>query len=118
MPQRLPTPVDPAMFADLEPETFLPEQFFAEPQPRWSGELALLWTVFIDGIEAFRKEVLAGNEGSELYLETLEWLHLRGTDSIFSFDSLCETFGFDPEWLRAALFAWRARQRLRPAKAA
>ena len=118
MPQQLPTPVDPAIFANLEPETLLPEQFFADQQPNWSGELSLMWTVFTDGIEAYRKEVLAGNEGSELYLETIEWIQLRGSDSIFGFESLCETFGFNPDWVRAALVTWRSKQRVRTAKAA
>lgn len=118
MPQQLPTPVDPAIFANLEPETLLPEQFFAEAQPRWTGELSLMWTVFTDGIETFRKEVLNGNEGSEVYLETMEWIQVRDNDSIFGFESLCETFGFTAEWVRQALFAWRARQRERVAQAA
>lgn len=111
MPQHLPTPVDPAIFAGLEPDTILPEQFFPEQQPNWSGELSLLWTVFIDGIEAFRKEVLQGNEGSEVYLETVEWIQLRGGDSIFSFENLCETFALNPAWVRRALLDWRAKQR-------
>jgi hypothetical protein len=118
MAQNLPTPVDPAIFASLEPDTVLPEQFFAEQQPNWSGELSLLWTVFIDGIETFKKEVVLGNEGSEAYLETIEWLQVRGSDSIFSFESLCETFGFDPGWVRRALVAWRAKQRSQTQKAA
>ncbi|MGH7818244.1 MAG: hypothetical protein ACREQ9_00575 [Candidatus Binatia bacterium] len=118
MPQHLPTPVDPAIFASLEPDTVLPEQFFAEQQPNWTGELSLMWTVFTDGIETFRKEVLNGNEGSEVYLETIEWIQLRSSDSVFGFESLCETFGLNPEFVRRSLFAWRARQRVRTAKAA
>ena len=62
MAQHLPEPVDPAAFANLEPDFILPEQFFPEQQPNWSGELSLLWTVFSDGIETFRKEILLGRE--------------------------------------------------------
>src|SRR5262249_7922745 len=74
MAQQLPEPVDPAAFASLEPDFVLPEQFFPEQQPNWSGELSLLWTVFSDGIETFRKEVLLGRERSEAFIETLEWI--------------------------------------------
>lgn len=107
MPQHLPTPVDPAIFANLEPDVILPDQFFPEQQPNWSGELSLLWTVFTDGIETFRKEVLTNNEGSEIFRETADWIEVRGGESIFSFDNLCETFGLDPSWVRRSIRAWR-----------
>src|SRR5436309_15687766 len=96
MAQQLPEPVDPAAFASLEPDFILPEQFFAEQQPNWTGELSLLWTVFSDGIETFRKEVLLGREQSEAYLETVEWMELIDQEPIFSFDRLCELFGQNP----------------------
>jgi hypothetical protein len=111
MAQQLPEPVDPAAFASLEPDFVLPEQFFPEQQPNWSGELSLLWTVFSDGIETFRKEVLLGRERSEAYIETVEWVEVTGQESIFSFDRLCELFRLNPVKVRRSLFAWRDRQR-------
>ena len=111
MPQQLPTPADPAAFAILDPDTILPEQFFPELQPNWTGEMTLLWTVFSDGLESFRKEVLLGTERSESYLETLDWIRVRGRDSIFSFESLCEIFRLDPGFVRRSLFEWRDRVR-------
>jgi hypothetical protein len=111
MAQQLPEPVDPAAFASLEPDFILPEQFFPEQQPNWSGELSLLWTVFSDGIETFRKEVLLGRERSEAYTETVEWIELTGQESIFSFDRLCELFQLNPVKVRSSLFTWRDRQR-------
>lgn len=109
MSQQLPTPMDPSLFASLESDLILPEQFFPQQEPAWSGELALLWTVFIDGIETYRKEVLRGTESSEAFVETLEWVSEPGSDSVFGFDSLCETFGLEPGWVRTALSAWRER---------
>jgi hypothetical protein len=111
MAQQLPEPVDPAAFASLEPDLVLPEQFFPEQQPNWSGELSLLWTVFSDGIETFRKEVLLGRERSEAFIETVEWIEVTGQESIFSFDRLCELFQLNPAKVRSSLFAWRDRQR-------
>lgn len=49
-----------------------------------SGELALLWAVFIDGVESFRKEVLRGTERSEVFTELLDWMYGRESDSVFS----------------------------------
>jgi hypothetical protein len=112
MPQHLPAPVDPALFAGLEPDSILPEQFFPEQQPTWSGEMSLLWTVFSDGLESFRKEVSLGNEQSEAYLETIDWIHETGQDRVFSFENLCEVFGLNPTWVRNSLHDWRERYRL------
>ena len=109
MSQQLPTPMDPSLFASLESDLILPEQFFPQQEPSWSGELSLLWTVFIDGIETFRKEVLRGTETSEAFVETMEWVNEAGSDSVFGFESLCETFGLEAGWVRTALAAWRER---------
>ena len=57
MAQHLPEPVDPAAFANLEPDFILPEQFFPEQQPNWSGELSLLWTVFSVRTEPLSTEI-------------------------------------------------------------
>src|SRR5436853_1347357 len=94
---------DPASFASLEPDFVLPEQFFPEQAPNWSGELSLLWTVFSDGIETFRKEVLLGRERSEAFVETLAWMETTGDDSIFSFERLCELFKVNPTNARRTL---------------
>jgi hypothetical protein len=110
MPQQLPTPMDPALFAALESDLILPEQFFPEQEPAWSGELMLMWTVFVDGIESFRKEIFRGNELSEDFVETMDWIEETGSDRVFSFENLCETFGLDGEWVRLALLSWRDRQ--------
>lgn len=106
----LPTPHDPALFAKLEADLIFPEQFFHKQEPDWSGERALLWAVFTDGIEIFHKAVTHGVENTEAFVETLAWINERGSDSIFSFDSLCEIFGHDPAWSRRALLEWRTRQ--------
>ena len=111
MAHHLPSPFDPQLFAQLESDLIFPEQFFPTQEPPWSGERSLLWTVFIDGVEIFRKEVLLGNEQSEVYLETLAWIEERDSDSIFCFENLSEIFGYDSSWLRRALLVWRDRQR-------
>jgi hypothetical protein len=118
MAQNLPTPVDPAIFSALDPDSILPEQFFPEQQPNWTGEMSLLWTVFSDGLETYCKEVSLGHEQSELFLETLEWVELRGHDSIFSFESLCEVFHLDPGSVRRSLHVWRERHHALNPKAA
>ncbi len=110
MAQDLPEPADPPAYAKLEPDLVLPEQFFAEQQPYWSGELSLLWAVFSDGIETFRKEVQLGREGSEAFVEARQWIETVDEESIFSFDQLCELFRLTPVKVRRSLLSWRERQ--------
>lgn len=108
--QHLLEPVDPAAYANLEPDFILPEQFFPEQQPHWSGELSLLWAVFSDGIETFRKEVQLDRERSEAFGEALQWIEAAGQESIFSFDRLCELFRLNSVKVRHSLLDWRNRQ--------
>jgi hypothetical protein len=108
---------DPASYGTLDPDLVLPEQFFAEQAPNWSGELSLLWTVFSDGIETFRKEVLLGRERSEAFLETVAWMELTNDDSIFSFERLCELFKVNATNARRTLREWRERQHVAPTAA-
>ena len=61
--------------------------------------------------------MLLGNEQSEAYVETIAWLEEQDGDRLFSFDNLSEVFGYDPNWLRHALFGWRDRQRESMARA-
>jgi hypothetical protein len=110
MARQLPDTIDPAAYAGLEPDFIVPEQFFAEPQPQWSGEFALLWTVFSDGIDTYRREILLGRVQSEVFRETVEWIEMTGHDSIFSFERLCELFRCNPVKVRRSLREWRERQ--------
>jgi len=110
MARQLPDSIDPAAYGNLEPDFIVPEQFFAEPQPHWSGEFALLWTVFSDGIETYRREILLGRTQSEAFRETLAWIETTGQESIFSFERLCELFRCNPVKIRRSLREWRERQ--------
>ncbi len=110
MSQSLSDPVDSVGFSGLDPDFILPEQFFPDQQPNWSGEISLLWTVFSDGIETFRKEVNLGREHGEIFVETLAWVRTTGDESIFAFDRLCELFQLNPTRVRLSLLDWRDRQ--------
>src|SRR5881628_3184543 len=80
----------------------LPEQFYSSrpSESALSGERALMWAVFVDGIECFRRTASSGRKTEE-FRETDEWLRAEDWDSVFSFVNLCEVFGFDPQSLRA-----------------
>ena len=45
-----------------------------------------------------------------LYAEAEQWLCGETGDGPFSFDTVCETLGIEPEFLRGGLRQWRAQQ--------
>jgi hypothetical protein len=109
----------------LAADRVLPEQFWKSEfgSTHLSGERALMWAVFADGIDSYRRN--AGSTSIHRRIEFREaqsWLWSTDWDWPFSFVNLCEVFGFDPEGVRCALLRWRLeqtrhslrRQRFRP----
>ena len=77
------------------PEMLLPTQFFSDRLlvGRTSGELALQWAVFSDGLNRYWK--LAANHflhASDEFLEEENWILAEDAEWPFSFANLCETF--------------------------
>lgn len=92
------------------PDMLLPAQFFSDRLlvGRASGELALRWAVFSDGLSRYWK--LASDwslHNSEEFLEEENWLLADDTEWPFSFASLCETFGLHVSSLRSSLLTWK-----------
>ena len=115
---------EPVLRDLLAADTVLPEQFwsFQEGTTQLSGERALMWAVFADGIDAYRRNA----HGTSLrqrteFKEAEGWVLSTDWDWPFSFVNLCETFGFNPCGVRQALETWKhqrnqrfRRQRFRP----
>lgn len=109
----------------LEANVVLPEQFFTSSgKSQSTGERALMWAVFADGIESYRRHAFATTTaGKVAFLEAESWIFQNDWDWPFSFVNLCALFGFDPAGVRRALLRWRRaqakpvlpRQRFRPA---
>ncbi len=109
----------------LEADAVLPEQFFTpRGSTQSSGERALMWAVFADGIENYRRYAHATTTaGKVAFLEAETWIFQNDWNWPFSFVNLCTVFGFDPAGVRRALLRWRRahqrplvrRQRFRPA---
>ena len=92
------------------PEMLLPAQFFSDRLlvGRASGELALRWAVFSDGLSRYWK--LASDwslHNSEEFLEEESWVLADDSEWPFSFASLCETFGLHVSSVRSLLLAWK-----------
>ena len=109
----------------LSADTVLPEQFWASEGGSFSpsGERWLMWAVFADGIDCYRRNAHATSvrERTE-FKEAEHWVLSTDWDWPFSFVNLCEAFGFDPAAVRGALERCKRRsadgafrrQRFRP----
>lgn len=89
----------------IEPETMLPAQYFAAPQPgrRHEGELRLMLAILEDGFRCILKHRSARRPREKrILLEALVWINDESAEWIFSFESICGFLGIHPEWLRRA----------------
>ncbi len=56
----------------------------------------------------FQKHVFAHSEREKrLFQETEEWILEKDGDWFFSFENVCETLGFYPDYIRHGLLAWK-----------
>ena len=84
----------------------------------WSPEKKLAAAVLRDALIAVRQN--AGEPRKRRWLaQDLAWISSDEVNSTFAFVPLCELFGFDPAWVRAAVARWlaqpgRARTRYAP----
>ena len=96
------------------PDLLVPAQFFSD---RWlagqaSGEMALRWAVFADGLSQYwRLAADHAAHSSQEFQEEESWVLADNSDWPFSFPSLCETFGLQTESLRTLLLAWKNAHR-------
>ena len=87
----------------LRPDQFLSDRCLSRPA---ADEMALKWEVFADGLRQFW--TLAGNPNcwhTPEFDEEEKWILSEEREWPFAFVSLCETFGFEVESLRATLLA-------------
>jgi len=101
----------------MSADAVLPEQYFRPEHGTiyTSGERGLMWAVFADGIESYRRNV--GAKGPERKLEFMEaehWVFSTDWDWPFSFVNLCQMFGFSSHAIRGALLQWKCQQRRPP----
>jgi len=90
----------------LEPDIFLPSQFYGTGglSRKLEGEKRLMIAIFKDAVECLDKYRGAGSgSGQSHYQNALEWVQDQSTDWLFSFTNICDFLGFDPDYLRAVL---------------
>jgi hypothetical protein len=72
------------------------------------GEERLMHAVLENAVEYFQKYVLARNpRGKKLFQEAEEWFLDKETEALYSFENICETLGFHPDYIRKGLMVWK-----------
>jgi len=90
----------------LEPDVFLPSQFYGTGglSRKLEGEKRLMIAILKDAVECLDKYRSARNSsGRGHYENALEWVQDKGTDWLFSFTNICDLLGFDPDYFRSVL---------------
>ena len=65
---------------------------------------ALMSALLFDGIQAYMNYAEHPSSRSvKRYQEAFHWVNIHGSEYIFSFDSVCEALGIDPDYLRYGL---------------
>ena len=94
----------------FQPDTLMPDQYletFRRKVPL-EPEKKLLLAVLEDAISCFQKYVFAWEgKGRVLFQQSEQWILEKDSDWLFSFSNVCETLGFDSDYLRGGLTRWK-----------
>jgi hypothetical protein len=97
----------------FEPDTLLSAQYMEslrrntllEPEKR------LMLAMLEDAINCFQAYVtMQGGKQQKMFNDAEKWIMMTDDDWIFSFVSLCETLGFNPEYVRQGLRRWKQKR--------
>jgi len=113
--------IDRGIPASFEPDTLLPSQYFDRVRRRAGvpGEWQLVLAVVEDAVNIYRKHAAATDpEHRRLFDEAEAWIEDEDRSWFFSFESLCDVLGLDPDYLRRGLRTWKRRARRRSASEA
>ena len=98
---------------ELVPEIMVPAQFddLRRSGVVTCGEHRLMLAVLEDAVHLYQIGRARGDTRARRVLgETERWFASEETTSPFSFVTICQVFGLDPDYLRAGLRRWRARR--------
>ena len=99
---------------ELEPESVLPSQYFAQPAVDASlqPEKRLMLAVLEDAVGTFQKYVNARDRSAQkLFVEVEDWFASDDQDWPYSFVNISHALGLEVGYMRRGLAIWKERQR-------
>lgn len=103
----------------LEPDIFLPSQFYGNgPLSRkLEGEKRLMIAILKDAVECLEKHRGSRSSAGKInYQSAIEWVEDTDTEWLYSFTNICDLLGFDPNYLREQLLK-RENRYVKPLRA-
>ena len=97
----------------FEPDTLVAVQYFGNLRRKTllEPEKRLMLAILEDAINCYQDNLLAQrSRARRLFTEAEEWILERGSNWIFSFTNICETLGFNPEYVRQELLRWQEKK--------
>ncbi|HBT81439.1 hypothetical protein A2757_02515 [Candidatus Giovannonibacteria bacterium RIFCSPHIGHO2_01_FULL_48_47] len=95
----------------FQPDSIMPEEFadlFRRKIPE--GERGLMLAVLRDAVECFQKYRSASDrKGEALFRDARIYIFGEQDDWFFSFDSICDELGINPQYLREGLMRQAAK---------
>ena len=100
----------------LEPDIFLPSQFYGSGglSRKLEGDKRLMIAILKDAVECLEKYRGSRSSAGRInYQNAIDWVEDTGTEWLFSFTNICDLLGFDPHYLREVLLK-REKRYIKP----
>jgi hypothetical protein len=97
----------------FQPDVLLPGQFFAAMRKRVpkEPEYRLIVAVLEDAVDCYQKHAFAREtKARQLFDDAAEWIASDDRHWPYSFVSICDILGLNPEYIRRGLEDWKGRQ--------
>jgi hypothetical protein len=95
------------------PDIVTPEQFYDSRRDDGGNAPVkrLMMAVLEDALRCFQNNADArSGPRKRLFAEAEQWLCTDNSDGPFSFETVCDTLGIEPRFLRSGLREWRSQQ--------
>ncbi|HXG50068.1 MAG TPA: hypothetical protein VNN77_01510 [candidate division Zixibacteria bacterium] len=103
---------DENMASGFQPDTVPEVQYFSHLRRKTvlEGEKKLMFAILKDAIDCYRNNVSARHgKRKRLFDETENWIVQSDSNWIFSFETICDALGLNPEYVRQGLFRWKCK---------
>jgi len=96
----------------FQPDTVLSAQYFENLHRKtlFEPEKRLMLAILDDGIHRYLENLYASDAKKvRVFEEAAAWITETNGDWVFSFDSVCDALGLNPEYVRQGLLRWKER---------
>jgi hypothetical protein len=95
----------------FQPDTLLSTQYFENLRRKTllEPEKRLMLAILEDGIYCYFDNLHAVGKKKRLFEDAEAWIVASDDDWVFSFESVCDALGLNPEYVRQGLLRWREK---------